>query len=178
MRRRVSALHRYNSSFLELFGVKRGHPGWFRWLCSWLLGSGVATFLLTLLVNLVDAFSQLLGLTGIPMDQAVIPLMLVVIPLSFLLLAAAIPPSLSSPPNSLTALGILTALHLFGFHHFPGLPYAVADALCLGSTFLYFAFVAFGVVGTILSTYLLLRYYAASWLIHRFRRRSQAGGDE
>jgi len=173
MGRRAAPLYRYNWSFLGLFGLKEGHPDWFRWVCSWLLGSGVATFLLTLLVNSVDMILQLEGLTGIIMDPVAVPLMVTALLLGGLLMVASVPPTLSTPPNSLTALGVLTALHLFGFHHFPGLPYDVADALCLGSTFLYFAFVAFGVVGTTLSTYLLLRYYAAPHIVRWVRGKTK-----
>ncbi len=163
-------IFRYNASFLGLFGVEAQHVSWVRYLISWLLGTFIATVILTLLVNIVDTIILLTGLSGIFFDSVVVLLAFGGIFLGIFLVVAALIPVLAMPLACPTALGIITFLHLYGFHYVFGLPSSWVYTLSYVSTFLYFGSIAIGFVGVFLSTYLLLRYYIGARILERYQR--------
>jgi hypothetical protein len=157
-RRYFSSVYRYNNTILHLLGVTENHPKMTRWIIMWFVNGGIATLILSLLVNVIDTFLILIGQTGISFDPIIFPIAIILICGSLFLLIAATIPVLATPPSCPTALAIMTALHIYGFHYVIGLPIGLYDALALGSTFLYFLFTAIGVIGTFVSVYVLIRY--------------------
>jgi hypothetical protein len=169
LRRRVKLLYQFNSSLLAFFGVEPNHPLSLRLVAGWLVTSGIATLLLVLSVNLVDTVLLLTGQSGIVVDFSGVTVLVGIAIASIILILPALLPVLAQPSSSPTAFAILVALHLFGFHYAPGLPYDLAAALVVGSTFLFFCAVSVGVVGATLSIYLLFRSYLVPAVLHRHR---------
>jgi hypothetical protein len=157
----------YNDSFLSVFGIESSYPPWIRSLFNWILGTGIATVILTVLVNLADSFLLLMGLSGIPLDSMMIPLIVCGILLSLLFIVAAIIPVLTMPLACPSALAIIVLVHLFG------VPFNLHYLPSLVSTFLYFAAVAIGFVGVFLSIYMLFRNYIVAAFLRRFRAASR-----
>lgn len=168
-RRFFNRIYRYNHSFLNLFGLEPDHVPWVRYLASWLLGTCMATVVLTLVVNVSETVLLLTGLSGIAPDPVFIPLAIGGIIISLLLIVAAFVPVLIMPISASSAFGIVTFLHIYGFYAPPGLSSGVAILLSFVSTFLYFAALAIGCVGIFLSLYLLIRYYVGTRLFHYMR---------
>jgi hypothetical protein len=165
-RRHIPWVFKYNESFNSLFGVEPEQPSWIQYLFSWLMGTGMTTVVFTLFVNMNENLLLLIGVSRIYLDPVIISLALAGIILSILLIVAALTPILTMPLTSLSALGILLFLHQYGIPidtlaYFPSLV----------SVFVYFAAVAVGFVGVILSLYLLLRTYLGNLLISRYRSR-------
>lgn len=169
-RHKFNWIYRYNASFLGLFGVEAQHVSWVRYLISWLLGTFIATVILTLLVNIADAIILLTGLSGILLDYAIFPLAIAGIVLGIFLVVAALIPVLAMPFACPTALGLITFLHLYGFHYVFGPPSSWVYTLSYISTFLYFGSIAIGFVGVFLSAYLLLRHYVGARILKRYQR--------
>jgi hypothetical protein len=88
--------------------------------------------------------------------------------LSILLIVSSITPILTMPLSSLSALSIVIFLHQYGIPI-----YNLSYVPSLVSVFVYFAAVAVGFVGVILSLYLLLRTYLVSPLISRYKRQRE-----
>ena len=133
------------------------------------MGTCMATVIFTLLVNLNESILLLAGLRPIPLDPVIISLAITGIILSVILIVAALIPVLAMPLSSLSALCILILLQLYGipyntFVYFPSLIFV----------FVYFAAVAIGFVGVILSLYHLIRTYLATSLISRYRSRRES----
>jgi hypothetical protein len=167
-RRNIPWVFKYNESFNSLFGIEPKQPSWIQHLFSWLMGTCMATVLFTLLVNLNDNLLLLAGVSGIVFDPMIISLAVPGIVLSIFLIVASITPILTMPLSSLSALSIVLFLHQYG------IPIDVLSYVpSLVSVFVYFAAVAVGFVGVILSLYLLLRTYLVSPLISRYRRQRE-----
>ena len=160
---------KYNESFNSLFGIESEQPSWIQYLFSWLMGTCMTTVVFTLFVNMNENLLLLVGLRGIFLDSVIITLAISGIVLSIVLIAAALTPILTMPLSSLTALGILLFLQQYG------IPInALAYFPSLVSVFVYFAAVAIGFVGVILSLYLLLRTYLVNPLIRQYQNRRKA----
>ncbi|MFW9986755.1 MAG: hypothetical protein ACFFDJ_09345 [Candidatus Odinarchaeota archaeon] len=167
-KRHFSWAHTYNESFLSLFGIETGFAGWVRYLFSWILSTCIATVVLTLLVNLADSFLLLVGLSGIPTDIMIIPLIISGFIISLFLLIVAMIPVMTMPLACPSALTILTLVQLFS------VPFYLHYLPSLVSTFLYFAAIATGFVGVFLSIYMLFRNYIGVAILKRFRGASSS----
>jgi hypothetical protein len=163
-------LYRFNSALLAFFGVEPNHPLSIQLVAGWLVSTGIATLALVLSVNLVETLLTLTGQSGIHIDPYGIPVLIAVAAVSIFIILPALIPILAQPASSSTALAILLALHIHGFHYAPGLPYDVAEFFTVGSTFLYFCATAVGAVGATLSLFLALRSYLLPVLLHRGKR--------
>ncbi len=167
-KRHFRRAHTYNDSFLSLFGIETGYAAWVRYLFSWILSTCMATVMLTILVNLADSFILLTGLSSIPIDPVIIPLIVTGFIISLLLLVVAMIPVVTMPLACLSALTIMTPIHLFG------IPFDLHYLPSLVSTFLYFAVIAIGFVGVFLSIYVLFRNYIGTAFRKRFRGSSSS----
>lgn len=174
LRHRTKPLYRFNSAFLAFFGVEPDHPLGIQLVAGWLVSTGIATLLLVLTVNLVETLLLLTGQSGIAVDSSGVPVLIGAAVASIFIILPALLPVLAQPPSSPTALAILTALHLYGFHYVPGLPHDVAEFFTVGSTFLFFCAVAVGVVGATLSIYLLFRSYVVPIVLRRHRQEASS----
>jgi len=174
LRYRAKALYRFNSALLSFFGVESNHPLSIQLVAGWLVSTGMATLVLVLSVNFVETLLLLTGQSGIAVDATGVPVLIAIALASIFIIVCALLPILAQPPSSPTALGIVGALHLYGFHYAPGLPLDLAEAFTVGSTFLFFCAIAVGVVGATLSVYLLFRSYVAPVLLHRDRREASS----
>jgi len=168
-RNRITWVYRYNDNFLSVFGLETNHVPWVRYLVSWILGTCIATVLLTLLINIGFTVYLLSGLSGIPLDPIIISLAIGAIIIAVILLIAAIPPVLAMPLACPTALGVFIFLYQFGYDYFLGLPSSIVYNLSYLSTLFYLGTVAIGFVAIFLSLYLLLRTYIITPLIQRQR---------
>ncbi len=166
-RNRITWVYRYNDSFLGVFGIETSHVPWVRYFVSWILGTCIATVLLTLVINCGFTVYLLSGLSGITLDPAVIPLAIGAIILAIILLIAAIPPVLAMPLACPTAVGVFIFLYQYGYEYVYGLPSTIVYNLSYLSTLFYLGTVAIGFVAIFLSLYLLLRTYLLSPLIQR-----------
>ena len=171
-RNRLTWVHRYNDNFLGVFGIETSHVPWVRYLVSWILGTCIATVLLTLLINIGFTLYLLSGLSGIPLDAVVISLAIGAIILTVILLIAAIPAVLAMPLSCPTALGVFIFLTQYAYEYVPGLPSTIVYNLSYLSTLLYLGTIAIGFVAIFLSFYLLLRTYLLTPLIKRRRTQS------
>lgn len=167
LRYRAKALYRFNSTLLSFFGVESNHPLSIQLIAGWLVSTGIATLVLVLSVNFVETVLLLTGQSRITVDAIGVPVLIGVAVASIFIIVPALLPVLAQPPSSPTALAILGGLHLYGFHHAPGLPLDLAESFTVGSTFLFFCAIAVGVVGATLSVYLLFRSYVVPVLLHR-----------
>jgi hypothetical protein len=168
-RNRITWIHRYNDSFLGVFGIESSHVPWVRYLVSWILGTCIATVLLTLVINLGFTVYLLSGLSGIPLDPVIISLAIGAIILTVILLLAAIPPVLAMPLACPSALGVFIFLTQYAYEPVYGLPSPIVYNLSYLSTLLYLGTVAIGFVAIFLSFYLLLRTYLLTPLVQRRR---------
>lgn len=166
-RNRITWIHRYNDSFLGVFGIESSHVPWVRYLVSWILGTCIATVLLTLVINLGFTVYLLSGLSGITLDPVIISLAIGAIILTGILLIAAIPSVLAMPLACPTAFGVFIFLTQYAYDYIPGLPSTIVYNLSYLSTLLYLGTVAIGFVAIFLSLYLLLRTYLLSPLVRR-----------
>jgi hypothetical protein len=133
------------------------------------MGTCMVTVFFTLFVNMTENLLLLAGVSRISLDPVIMSLAITGIILSIILIVAAITPILAMPLSSLSALGILLLLQLYG------IPYnTLAYFPSLVSVFVYFAAVAVGFVGVILSLYLLIRTYLANPLISQYRSRRES----
>ena len=171
-RNRITWVYRYNDNFLGVFGIESSHVPWVRYLVSWILGTCIATVLLTLVINIGFTVYLLSGLSGITLDPTVIALAIGAIILAVILLIAAIPPVLAMPLACPTALGVFIFLTQYAYEYVPGLPSTVVYNLSYLSTLLYLGTVAIGFVAIFLSLYLLLRTYLLTPLVQRRRSSS------
>lgn len=171
-RKRIAWVYRYNDNFLGVFGIESSHVPWVRYLVSWILGTCIATVLLTLVINIGFTVYLLSGLSGITLDPTVIALAIGAIILAVILLIAAIPPVLAMPLACPTALGVFIFLTQYAYEYVPGLPSTVVYNLSYLSTLLYLGTVAIGFVAIFLSLYLLLRTYLLTPLVQRRRSSS------
>ncbi len=169
-RNRIRWIYRYNDSFLGIFGIETNHVPWVRYLVNWILGTCIATVLLTLVINFGFTVYLLSGISGITLDPTVIPLAIGAIIITIILLIAAIPPILAMPLACPTALGVFIFLSQFGYEYVPGLPSTLVYNLSYLSTLFYLGTVAIGFVAIFLSLYLLLRTYLLTPLMQRRRR--------
>ncbi|MHA2427764.1 MAG: hypothetical protein ACXADB_07050 [Candidatus Hermodarchaeia archaeon] len=168
-RHSIPWVFKYNESFNSLFGIEPKQPSWIQYLFSWLMGTCMATVVFTLFVNMNENLLLLAGVSRIALDPVIISLAVTGTILSILLIVASITPILTMPLSSVSALGILLFLHQYG------IPIDnLAYVLSLVSVFVYFAAIAVGFVGVILSLYLLLRTYLVSLLISRYRSRRES----
>ena len=166
-RNRITWIHRYNDSFLGVFGIESSHVPWVRYLVSWILGTCIATVLLTLVINLGFTVYLLSGLSGITLDPVIISLAIGAIILTGILLIAAIPSVLAMPLACPTAFGVFIFLTQYAYEYVPGFPSTIVYNLSYLSTLLYLGTVAIGFVAIFLSLYLLLRTYLLSPLVRR-----------
>jgi hypothetical protein len=171
LRRYLPWLFKYNGSFLSLFGIESEHASWVGYLFSWIIGACMSTVVLTLIVNVNEHILLLLGLRGIPLDPAIVPLAIAFIIVSILLIATALIPILVMPLAPPTALLIMLQLHL---HAIPIDTFAWRPGLI--AAFIYFAAVAIGFVGIFLSLYLIIRTYLAAPLYQRIRKEKTISG--
>lgn len=169
LRSRAKPLYRFSSALLAFFGVESDHPLSIRLVSGWLVSTGIATVVLVLSVNFVETLLLLTGQSGIYVDPYGVPVLIAVAAGSLFIVVPALTPILAQPPSSPTALGILIALHVHGFHYAPGLPYSVAEFFTVGSTFLYFCATAVGLVGATLSVFLVFRSYVVPVILGRKR---------
>jgi hypothetical protein len=165
LRRYLPWFHKYNETFLSIFGVESEHTSWVIYLFSWIIGTCMTTVVLTLVVNVNEHILLLIGQRGIPLDAAIVPLVIAFIIVSILLIAAAVVPILVMPLAPPTALLIMIQLHL---HAIPVHTFAWRPGLI--AAFFYFAAVAIGFVGIFLSLYLVIRSYLAVPLYQRIRK--------
>ncbi len=159
---------KYNEAFLSLFGIESDHSSWFQYLFSWLIGTCMATVVLTLIVNINEAIFIVTGLGGIPFDPVIVPLAFGGIILAILLIAVALIPLMVMPLAPASALGILLLLHRYG------IPYDFFYLPSLLTVFIYFAAIAVGFVGAFLALYLLIRTYLAAPLLNRLQTQSES----
>jgi hypothetical protein len=159
-RKRFEGIFRFNTRLLSLMGLKTKPTQWNYWTFSWLLSSGIGTLHFSLLINLLDTILLLSGQSGIPLDLSGITMAVFILLLSILLLLATSLPLFASPPSSITALGIMTFLHAYAYR--PAYP------LSIPSTLLYFAALAVGFVGALLSIFTIIRYYFGPWVQKRY----------
>ena len=85
-RNRITWVHRYNDNFLGVFGIESNHVPWVRYLVSWILGTCIATVLLTFVINFGFTVYLLSGFSGITLDPTVIPLAIGALILAIILL--------------------------------------------------------------------------------------------
>ncbi len=158
-RTKFVGIFQFNTRLLSVMGFNTKPTQWNYWVFSWLLSSGIGTLHYSLLINLLDTLLLLTGQSGIPLDTLGIFMAVLIILFSLLLLLAASFPLFASPPSSLTALGIMTFLHAYAYR--PSYPFSIP------STVLYFAALAVGFVGTLLSIFTLIRHYLSPWIQRR-----------
>ncbi len=155
--RRANGFYRFNTMFLEVFGLNQKHPSWLRWLTSSLLGTAAASLLLVLLINLADTVLQLTLPSGIGLDPLAVSLLIGFVILSGLLAICAAAVAITSPIASPIALAILAALHSFA--------YRLTSPLSLVITGLFFCSILIGAVCTFISLYLIFRRYVISRIL-------------